>query len=155
MSVVGSYPLSNFYERLFSLEWDGKYFWISSPDIYYYVFRVTSTGSVVSSFRNFYRYTPGICYVDDLPGGPRLFELNGDVFPPKFYVYKAPARTLDYRFCPRYTGARYPACWDGEYLWTYDNTNMAGDEYCFQLVAWEPDYAVAPASVGKVKALFR
>jgi hypothetical protein len=155
MSVAGSYPLSNFNEPLLALEWDGNYFWISLRDVYYYVFRVTSTGSVVSSFRNSYRYAPGICYVDDLPGGPRLFELNGDVWPPMFYVYKAPGHTFDYRFYPRHTRARYPACWDGEYLWTYDNTSPAGDEYCYQLVAWEPDYAVAPASVGKVKALFR
>lgn len=155
MSVVGSYPLSKFNGPLLSLEWDGKYFWIFLRDVHFYVFRITSTGSVVSSFRNSYRYTPGICYVDDLPGGPRLFELNGDVFPPMFYVYKAPGHTFDYRFYPRHTGARYPGCWDGEYLWTYDNTSPAGDEYCYQLVAWEPDYAVAPASVGKVKALFR
>ncbi|HUU57447.1 MAG TPA: hypothetical protein VMW93_08905 [bacterium] len=155
MSVVGSYPLSKFNGPLLGLEWDGKYFWMSILDTYYYVFRVASTGSIVSSFRNPYRYAPGICYVDDLPGGPRLFELNGDVFPPMFYVYKAPAHTFDYRFYPRHTGARNPGCWDGEYLWTYANHDPGGNEYCYQLVAWEPDYAVTPASVGKVKALFR
>ncbi len=155
MSVVASYPLSNFDKRLFSLDWDGKYFWISLLDVYYYVFRVKSTGSIVSSFRNSYRFCPALCYVDDLPGGPRLFELNGDVFPPVFCVYKAPAHTFDYRFYPRHTGARNPGCWDGKYLWTYANHDMFGNEYCYQLVAWEPDYAVAPASVGKVKALFR
>ena len=155
MSVVASYPLSHFNKRLLSLEWDGKYFWISLLDVYYYVFRVTSAGSVVSSFRNSYRYTPAICYVDDLPGGPRLFELNGDVYPPIFYVYKAPGHTFDYRFFPRHTGARNPACWDGEYLWTFANHDPGGNEYCYQLVAWVPDYAVAPASLGKVKALFR
>jgi hypothetical protein len=138
-----------------ALAWDGRYFWASGVTPSYTTFCVNTSGSVVASYTNPYKTTKGMCYAGNLPGGARLFEGSHPSWPPVFYCYKTAGRTYDYRFAFGAYAHAAVATWDGEYLWTFDNSSPGGGEICCQVVAWEPDYAVAPASVGKVKALFR
>jgi hypothetical protein len=55
---------------------------------------------------------------------------------------------------PPFTGNIIGLAWDGTYLWACQNY-MGQDMYAFQFVAYDPNPAVAPSSVGRIKALYR
>jgi len=55
---------------------------------------------------------------------------------------------------PPFAGNIVGLAWDGTYLWACQNY-AARYMYAFQFIAHKPEHAVLPASLGKVKALFR
>ena len=136
-SILSSFPISNYYG---GLTYDGTYLWATStsPRAFW---RVTTTGSRVSSFTAaFYPFDPGwdgtYLYCGSYTPAHRIYRLTttGSVV-----TSVAPP-------------ANYPwgCCSDGKYLWisTTSGSNRV----------WKLDLGntgVAPASLGRVKAVFR
>ncbi len=154
VSVVASYTIERSMLRHFT--WDGSCFWASFLEDKYYAHRMTNTGSIIDTFSIPYIYWKGVAYAGNIPDGPRLFEGAWETSPTEMHVYKMPGREFHYKFLPRMAEPHSLAgCWDGTYLWTFGNWSPGGGEFCFQMVGWEPGIGISPASLGKVKALFK
>lgn len=136
-SVVSSFAASNPY----GITWDGTYLWwlSSTGDVFR---RCTNTGSIVSSFTiaairdgrdlgwdGTYLWCPDT--TDDLV---YRFTTTGSIVA----SFKAPG------------GLTYGCTYDGKYLWV---TDIGTPRYAYQI---DIGYAsVLPASLGKVKAMFK
>jgi len=137
-SVYGSFGVSNFYG---GLTWDHTYLWYTgtSPNYFY---RMTTAGSVNSSFSaTFYPFDPG-------SDGTYIYC---GTYTPSQQIYKlTTAGSIVESHAPP---ANYPwgCTHDGTDLWFGTTT---GTNYI-----WRVDDGVlsnvAPASLGKVKALFK
>ncbi len=155
MNIVASYTVNSPYP-IRHLAWDGARFWTNMLEDKYKVHEMTNTGSVISTYDIPYMYTKGMAFIPNLPVGPRLVEGDCGNYYTTFYVYELPGRELNYTFASAIPEPHALAgCWDGQYLWTFGNWSPGAGEYCYQIVAWEPFPNVSPASLGKVKALFR
>ncbi|HUV87192.1 MAG TPA: hypothetical protein VMX79_08770 [bacterium] len=121
---------------------DATHLWVSSSTTNY-VYRMTTVGSVVASFA---------APADDTAG----LDWDGR------YLWLADAAAADstvYRLtttgsvvwqCKAPAGRAYGVAFDGTYVWY---GSMANPKYCFRMTI--SGVAVEPASLGKVKALFR
>ena len=127
----------------YGLAWTGTYLYYSSTSGNM-IWRLTTTGSVVTSFSSGCSFVGGLDYdgtnlwVADWPssggGWLRYMTTTGSIID----TFSTPSST-------RPSGV----CWDGTYVW-YNDYNVA---YVFR-ASVQPS-GIAPASVGKVKALFR
>jgi hypothetical protein len=155
MSIVASYRVNSPYP-IRNLAWDGARFWTNMLEDQYKVHEMTNAGSVISTYAIPYIYPKGMAFIPNLPVGPRLVEGDYGTMQTTFYVYKVRSREVNYTFVPAIPQEHALAgCWDGRYLWTFGNFDPGGNEYCYQIVAWEPFPGVVPASLGKVKAIYR
>jgi len=125
------------------------------PDL---VANVTTAGSIVSTFlhNEYYHRPSGIAYDRDTTGGPFLYlatrRYNADLI----FVYRPSSGSLISSFkVDTYPGTIGDLSWDGRYIWclgTLYPPYLPG--YVCRVVAQEYP-SVAPASLGRVKALFR
>ena len=120
------------------------------------LWNLTSTGSVVKSLRITFGGINGLAYDRDTAGGPYLF-VGTRMAPPMIYALNPSSGSVRFSFeAPVYQSSLSGLAWDGSYLWTAENLkNSPNCGWVFQFVGHEPYAAVAPASLGKVKALFR
>jgi len=132
----------------------GNPIWAAGTRQLRFLWNLTSTGSIVSSFSlaALPAYADSLAYDGDTPGGPFLF-VGLDSAPAMIYVLNAANASILSSF--QAPTAPYAVCdmgWDGRYLWILENPGYVGMVYrCVGHTA----PAVVPTSVGKVKALFR
>ncbi len=136
-SILSSFPISNYFG---GLSYDGRYLWATStsPRAFW---RVTTTGSRVSSFAAaFYPFDPGFV-------GNYLYC---GTHQPSHLIYKL--TTTGSIVASAAPPANYPwgCCSDGKYLWI---STTSGSPRVWKLGLGYT--AVAPASLGRVKAVFR
>lgn len=163
-SLLGSFPTYGGINR--GCDYDegapSKPLWLLESDIYgNRIWNLTSLGSVVASFRPT-GVTGSLCtlaYAREIPGGPYLFIGDWPQAPEwsTIYALKADTASLMYSFRAPITFAGPGVAdlgWDGQYLWLLENGPGAETGWVRRFVAWTAP-AVAPASLGKIKALYR
>ena len=154
MSIVSSVPLNWFENEIVGLDWNGQDFWFSYFGAPNETYRMTTSGSVVASYPIRYDFSFGIAYAPGLAGGARVFECHRPGgSSTRINVYKAAGHKSEYSFLIQRERPCRIFCWDGEYLWL--NESLPTGENACRVVAWPPDIGVEPASLGKVKAVFR
>jgi hypothetical protein len=131
-----------------SLVFDGSSYWVTDPDSNESkVYKLNSSGSVLASFIvNRTGTANGICKQGD------FLWLSLDDFSGDFYgaCKIRPTGSIAASFGnSRFSQTTYDCAFDGRYLWFVTDNDMV---YCFD-VSNAP--AVAPASIGKIKALYR
>lgn len=120
------------------------------------LFNLTSTGSLVRSLTLTFGNIGGVAYDAETTGGPYLFAGTRSS-PCQVYALNVSSGSVYYSFtAPVSPNSLRGLGWDGNYLWTIDNViGSPNVGWVYQFVAHDPNPAVAPASLGKVKALFR
>lgn len=130
----------------YGLTFDGTYIWGSTVNSGNLITKMTTEGSVVSSFEGPGSYNgdldwdSGYLWVCDWPvsgGGLYRITTTGSVV--ESYVPPSGPTT-------RPSGC----CWDGDYLWFL---NFSEPRYVYQIDTART--SITPTSIGKVKALFR
>lgn len=129
----------------YGLTFDGTYLWYSSAVSGNNIYRITTTGSVLNSFRGPGTFNGGLDYangyiwVADWPSsGAGIYRITTTGSVVESYV-------------PVPTSSRTPGvCWDGNYVWYND---YSGTHYVYRMDTVLT--GIRPASLGKVKALFR
>ena len=129
--------------------YDGVSFWVTDPDESgSYVYRLNESGVPLSSFKvNQPGDANGVCKQADF----LWFSIDYYGGPSFYGAYKArPNGSVVASFRPREFGQySYDCTFDGEYLWVVSDSFMV---FCVD-VSNAP--AVLPASVGRIKALYR
>jgi hypothetical protein len=159
-STIGSFPNPHGIRTLEGIEYDDS---TPSRPIWVYdqlsqtVWNLNTTGSVVSSFSlSSWPYSvSALAYDGDTPGGdylffgmfsapPYIFVVNPNTFS---IISSFAAPTADRGICD--------LSWDGRYLWAIENGPPPIEPgWVYRFVAHSSPY-VAPASLGKIKALYR
>ncbi len=140
-STISSFPAPD----PSGIAWDGSYLWIMS--LYGGTVRqYTTGGSVVKSFA----VAPIDAGYDMAWDGTYLWCANRPLSGPNYIFRFTTEGTVVASFAAPGTFTTGCGC-DGRYLWLSDNS---GTKSVYQ-VDGELSYNVAPASLGKVKALFR
>ena len=156
-SVLGSFhaPAGTY---LVAFEYDNKNpvnpIWTSGTRQLRFLWNLTSSGTIVSSFSlaSLPAYADSLAYDGDTPGGPFLF-VGLDSAPAMIYVLNpASASILSSFRAPTFGYAVADMSWDGRYLWILENPGYVGMIY---RCVGHTTPAVVPASVGKIKALYR
>jgi hypothetical protein len=161
-SLVGSFGLPPGATRLYGIEYDDSApfnpIWACelSP---YYAWNLDPNGRVVASFDlGTWPVGPRCLAMDaDTPGGPFLF-VGTQSAPPTIYVVRPSSFSIISSFkAPVHDYAISDLSWDGRYLWVVENgrgtpPGQFGMVYRF---VGHTVPAIVPASVGKIKALFR
>jgi len=153
-SYVASFPLPGEIPNASAICYDrtlpSRPLWVTDP-ITWRIWNLTTAGSLVRSIQVPANSVSGLAYDNDAAGGPYLFV---GAWSDKARIHAAnPANgSIYYTFTAPVTGSRLQGLtWDGEYLWTIDSHNY----YVVQFIAHEPNLSLTPASLGKVRALFR
>jgi DNA-binding beta-propeller fold protein YncE len=123
--------------------WDGTYIWVSASEgSSYNIYRMNTTGSIYSSFR-----APG--------GGTGGLDRDGaylwaaqSFFSRNVYKITTTGSIVDSFTIVPPTTYPYGVAWDGNYLWTTNFNNR-------WIYKWRDVTGVTPASLGRVKALYR
>ncbi len=120
------------------------------------LWNLSPSGSVVRSLRTTFSGVNGLAYDRDTAGGPYLFA-GTRATPSTIYALNPASGSVLFSFqAPVYESSLSGLAWDGRYLWTAENLkNSPSCGWVFQFHGQEPNSAVAPASLGKVKALYR
>jgi hypothetical protein len=158
-STVGSFPKPGS-GNLYGIDYyDGAPYrpiWVAQrfPAV---AWNLTTTGSVVSSFSLSswpYRVS-ALAYDGDTPGGDYLF-LGMSSGPPYIFVVNPNTFSIISSFiAPTADRAMCDLSWDGRYLWALENgPPPAKTGWVYRFVTHSSPY-VAPASLGKIKALYR
>ncbi len=120
------------------------------------LWNLTSTGSVVTTLPLTIAKVWGLAYDGDTAGGPYLFAGTGTT-EPMVYALNPASGSIRYSFeAPVYDNGLRALAWDGKYLWTIDH-GLGSQHYgwVYQFVAHEPNVGAAPASLGRIRALYR
>jgi hypothetical protein len=126
---------------------NGTYLWYSSARSGNMVWQLTTTGSIISSFSGPGNFNGGLDW--DGRGYLWLADWGGPGSGGVFRMTTVGSVVESYRPVP--TGGRSSGCaWDGRYVW-YCEVNLP--RYVYQMDTVIP--SVAPASLGKIKALFK
>lgn len=121
-----------------------------------FLYKLNTGGSVVASFSLGFERPHGLAYAKN-PGTPYLFcstrpyGLNSDAI---VYCVTTTGSILDEAAWPIADYGAAGLAYDGEYLWGIHNDGGAIDNLALQM-RYITDIGVRPASVGKIKALFR
>jgi hypothetical protein len=141
-STISSFPAPD----PSGIAWDGSHLWIMSLYDGGTVRRYTTAGSVMGSFR----VAPITSGYDMAWDGTYLWCANRPLSGPNYIFRFTTQGSVLASFAAPGTFTTGCGC-DGRYLWLSDNS---GAKHVYQ-VDGELTHHVAPASVGKIKALFR
>jgi hypothetical protein len=136
-SVLSSWPSP--VSRTVGCAWDGTYFWLSS--YFGSLGWATTTGSLLGSFGTSWRPT-GVMYDE-------YYLWTAEYNQPTVYRITTSGSVVSSFDFP--AGQPWGLGYDGEYMWL---TSIAGQGYVYK-VDFGGYPAVAPASLGRVRALFR
>jgi hypothetical protein len=140
--------------QIMGLAWEDPYFWFSYHGSANCVYRLSTSGSFMASFAVPYGHALGVACAPALGGGTRLFEGYDSGGDDMIAVWKGPGHESEYDMeIEKNLNTALAACWDGDYLWVIEPGTAVN--YAYRVVAWPPAAALAPASVGRVKAIFR
>jgi hypothetical protein len=145
---VGPFPAG---AHVNGLAWDGSYLYASSYDSAL-VYRLTTAGSVAASFAAAHAQNHGLAFGD---GG--LWVVSGRPhFDAREYTTSGlPVARFTFKVNDEYVGG---ACWGRPSLQSLFVSTYTGEKYIYEIEtdprSYEP-FAVEPASLGRVKALFR
>jgi hypothetical protein len=135
------------------LTFGGGYLYIA--DMYQSrILKTTASGSVVGSINPGVFGIKGLAWDGDTSGGPFLFACEVNAAHTIHRINPSTGSVIASFDGPAFTGNIVGLAWDGTHLWACQNY-MGDDMYAFQFVAYDPNTAVAPASVGRIKALYR
>jgi hypothetical protein len=131
----------------YGVTYDGEHLWYSTAGSHYwnYVYKLTTKGSVVSSFQA----PHGKGYLNkDIDWGDSCLWLAQSSSAGGFIYQMTTAGSVVFSI---FLQGREPTgvAWDGKRVWFADG----GNDWVYQ-ISWS-GVDVAPASIGKVKALFR
>ncbi len=158
-STVGSFPKPGT-GFLYGVDYDdgapSRPVWVveNEPPV---AWNLTPKGSAVSSYslRSWHYLIHGLAYDGDTPGGDYLFF--GLVMAPSYiFVVKVDTFSLMSSFvAPVGDRGISDLSWDGRYLWVLENgPPPIKPGWVYRIVAHSSP-AVAPASLGKIKALYK
>jgi hypothetical protein len=176
-SFIGSFNIGGSYSYIRGLTFDGVYLWYSWGDIVlgYDYKRITTTGSFISGFGGLpYTFGPGVTWESPyLWCGPAKFTTGGSFvasFNPPFklgtdlgwyghrlwvggpgnHMYNVTTNGSVVASFPVPAGGKAAGTtFDGQYLWLINDTNKWVYQVDVDVIG------VDPASMGKVKALYR
>jgi DNA-binding beta-propeller fold protein YncE len=154
-STVTSFRYPSGATRGSGLAFDGSSLYFADYDASR-IWRLTTAGSVLATLPTAITKPWGLAYDDKTPGGPFLWLADhpfGSGPQSKIYKLTTAGSVVDSANWP-ITGTG--ACgldFDGTYLWGINNV-YPQPNYAYRMV-FVSDAAVAPASVGRIKALFR
>jgi outer membrane protein assembly factor BamB len=115
------------------------------------LWNLTTNGSIARSVRVSITGKTGLAFDNDTAGGPYIF-IGAYSNKARIYAGDPATGSVLYSFDAPVKGTRlHGATWDGDYLWTIDSDNG----YVVQFVAHEPNLTITPASVGRIRALYR
>lgn len=162
-SLAGSFGLPPGARYLSGISYDdgtvSNPIWVSQLSGPGTIWNLSSRGDVVASF-NLGHWPVGpecLAYDGDTPGGDFLFVGTYSA-PPFIYVVRPDTISIISSFrAPVHDYAIADLTWDGDYLWALDSgrgTPPSKVGWVFRFVAHSSP-AVVPASLGKIKALYR
>jgi len=133
------------------LTWDGSYLYASSYESAL-VYRLTSTGSVLASFAAAHAKNQGLAF-----GGENLWVVSGrpNYDAREYTAAGTPVASFAFNVNDEYVGG---ACFGRPSLQTIFVSTFTGERYVYEIATDPHEYGpfvVAPASLGRVKALFR
>jgi hypothetical protein len=157
-SIIGSFTNPRGAGPLYGIEYNDYYprspIWVGD---YKKVFNLDTTGSVVKSFDlSTWPHASGAYAFDsDTAGGPYIFvaAVRAGVAPWIYVVKPADFSVITSFVSPLYPSSLADIAWDGQYLWGLEN--------CEATVGWVKRFVahsspnIEPASIGKIKALYR
>jgi len=118
------------------------------------ILKTTTAGSVAASINPGVFGIKGLAWDGDSAGGPFLFACEANAKHTIHQINPSTRSVIRSFDGPPFSGNIIGLAWDGAYLWASQNY-MGQDMYAFRFVAYDPNLGVSPASLGKVKALFR
>ncbi|NIT36921.1 MAG: hypothetical protein GTN49_10555 [candidate division Zixibacteria bacterium] len=118
------------------------------------ILKTTTAGSVAGSIDPKVFAIKGLAWDGDTTGGPFLFACVMDAKHTIHRINVASGSVVKSFEGPKFTGNIIGLAWDGKYLWASQNYT-GQDMYAFQFIAYNPNVGVAPATLGKIKALYR
>ncbi len=135
------------------LTFGGGYLYIA--DMYQSrILKTTTTGSVVSSINPGVFAIKGLAWDGDTAGGPYLFACETNAKHTIHQINPSSGSVVKSFDGPAFAGNIIGLAWDGTYLWACQN--YAGQNmYAFRFIAYEPYVGISPASLGKIKSLYR
>lgn len=152
-SITSSFVVPTPFTVPQGLTFAGGYLYIA--DMYQSrILKTTTTGSVVDSINPGVFAIKGLAWDGDTAGGPFLFACEMDTAHTIHQINPSTGSVLSSFAGPTFTGNIIGLTWDGTYLWACQNY-MGNNMYAFQFIAHDPNPGVAPASVGRIKALYR
>ena len=119
------------------------------------IWRLTTTGSVLATLPTTVASATGLAYDDKTAGGPFLWLTDNPLGPArqsKIYKLTTAGSVVESANWPMTGGGACGLAFDGAYLWGIHNGT--GGNLALQML-YVSDYGVAPASVGRIKALYR
>lgn len=129
----------------YGLAFDGTYIWGSTARVNNQITRMTTTGSVVSSFR-----APG-SFVGDLDWvGGYLWVCDWPTSGGLYRVTTTGSVVESYVPPPGPSSRPSGVCWDGSYLWFLSYTTP---RYVYQMDTVTT--SILPASLGRIKSIYR
>lgn len=153
-AIVGSFPYPPNTTFCGGLAYDGTNLYFAALG-YPRVWVMTTNGSVLSTFGITTRMPSGLAYDDRTPGGPFIWccdELKERIT----HIYKmtASGSVLESAEWPILNSHLVGLAFDGTYLWGVETPEVWNKNYIYR-VFYYSDAGVAPASVGRIKALYR
>jgi hypothetical protein len=152
-SIASSFVVPSPFTVPQGLTFGGGYLYIA--DMYQSrILKTTTAGSVVDSINPGVFGIKGLAWDGDTAGGPYLFACETNSQHTIHQINPATGSVVKSFDGPPFTGNIIGLAWDGTYLWACQNY-MAQDMYAFQFIAYDPNIGVSPASVGRIKALYK
>jgi hypothetical protein len=152
-SIVNSFVVPSPFTTPQGLTFGGGYLYIA--DMYQSrILKTTTTGSVVSSINPAVFAIKGLAWDGDTSGGPYLFACEANSNHTIHQINPSSGSVVKSFAGPAFAGNIIGLTWDGTYLWACQNY-IGNYMYAFQFIAYDPNVGISPASLGKVKALYR
>ncbi len=153
-TIVGSFPFPPGMTFCGGLAYDGNNLYFACL-WYSWLWRITTNGSILSTFDMGIKLPSGLAYDDRTPGGPFIWCCNE----PKertTYVYKLTTNgsVLESAKWPIPNSNLVGLAFDGTYLWGVETPEVWNENYIYRIFYYS-DAGVIPASVGRIKALYR
>jgi len=150
-SVINSFLLPFTYPK--GLTFGGGYLYIAGSR-QSWMLKTTTTGSIAGSIDPKVLAISGLAWDSDTAGGPYLFACVKDANHTIYRINPTNGSVVKSFKGPAFEGNITGLTWDGKYLWACQN-RAGRDQYAFQFIAYEPNVGVTPATLGKIKALYR
>ncbi len=151
-SITNSFVVPSTFTAPHGLTFGGGYLYIA--DLYQSrILKTTTTGSVAGSINPKVFAIKGLAWDGDTTGGPFLFACEANAKHTIHRINAASGSVVKSFDGPKFGGNIIGLAWDGTYLWACQNG--LNFYYAFQFVAYDPNVGVSPATLGKIKALYR